>query len=88
MIKVGDVMAIIDRASQALDQADLLIRAAQQQCAKIRGQRAAVKVRAHRKAGDSRKTKLARERITHGRSRLRFVRSVIGVKPIISITTS
>lgn len=85
MVDVGGMSAILDGRSQAGDQPGLPIHALQEEGTEITGDGAAFEVGADSETCDGGKTQLGRDRITHGRSRLSFVRSVIGVTPIVSM---
>jgi len=85
VLDVRRVPLVVNRAGQTGNQANLLVCSTQQQGTKIGRHRAPVEVGPDRKTGNGRKAKLTWDRITHGRSRLSFLRSVIGVTHIISI---
>ncbi len=84
MVDVGGMPTIPNGRGQAGNQTGLLIHALQKKSSEVAGHSAAIEVGTNSKPGDGRKAELAWDRITHGRSRLSFVRSVIGVTPIIS----
>ena len=84
VINVRGVAFVVNRADQARNQADLQVDATQQYSAKVGGHQPAVKICPNRNSGTGGKAKLGWDRMVHGRSRLGFLRSVIGVTPIIS----
>ncbi len=85
VVDIGRVPAILDGRGQAGDQPGLSIYALQQEGTEITGNGTAFEVGTDGETSHGGKTKLGRDRITHGRSRLSFVRSVIGVIQIISM---
>ena len=86
VINVGRMPLIPDARRQTLDQSGLPIHPVHQECPEIAGDAAAFEVRADGKTCHGRKTELGRDTITHGQSRLSFLRSVIGVTSIISMS--
>lgn len=84
VLNVRWVPLIVNRADQSGDQAYLQVGATQRQGAEIGGQGTTVKRGTDRKSANGGKTQLGWDRIVRGRSRLGFLRSVIGVIQIIS----
>ncbi|AWB32691.1 hypothetical protein DBV39_02030 [Orrella marina] len=76
---------VMDCASQTRDQPGLQIRTPKQDGAEIARQGTTIKLCTLGETSTGRKAKLGWDRIIHGRFCLSFLRSVIGVIPIISM---